>query len=56
MVRTTEAYFAVLRAADAVTVSESLVRANERTLDQSKQRFEVGPGGDHRRQREPGRL
>jgi outer membrane protein len=42
MVRTTEAYFAVLRAADAVTVSESLVRANERTLDQSKQRFEVG--------------
>lgn len=42
MVRTTEAYFAVLRAADAVTVSESLVRANERQLDQSKQRFEVG--------------
>jgi outer membrane protein len=42
MVRTTEAYFNVLRAADAVTVSESLVRANERQLDQSKQRFEVG--------------
>lgn len=42
MARTTEAYFAVLRAADAVTVSESLVRANERQLDQSKQRFEVG--------------
>ncbi|MGE5154486.1 MAG: TolC family outer membrane protein [Bdellovibrio bacteriovorus] len=42
MVRTTEAYFAVLRASDAVTVSESLVRANERQLDQSKQRFEVG--------------
>lgn len=42
MVRTTEAYFGVLRAADAVTVSESLVRANERTLDQSRQRFEVG--------------
>ena len=42
MVRTTEAYFGVLRASDAVTVSESLVRANERQLDQSKQRFEVG--------------
>ena len=42
MVRTTEAYFNVLRAADAVTVSESLVRANERQLEQSKQRFEVG--------------
>jgi outer membrane protein len=42
MVRTTEAYFEVLRASDAVTVSESLVRANERQLDQSKQRFEVG--------------
>jgi outer membrane protein len=42
MVRTTEAYFAVLKAADAVTVSEALVRANERTLEQSKQRFEVG--------------
>lgn len=42
MVRTTEAYFAVLRASDAVTVSESLVRANERQLEQSKQRFEVG--------------
>jgi outer membrane protein len=42
MVRTTERYFDVLRAADAVTVSESLVRANERTLEQSRQRFEVG--------------
>ncbi len=42
MVRTTESYFAVLRAADAVTVSESLVRANERQLEQSRQRFEVG--------------
>ena len=42
MVRTTERYFDVLRAADAVTVSESLVRANERQLEQSKQRFEVG--------------
>ncbi len=42
MVRTTEAYFQVLRAADAVTVQESLVRANERQLEQSKQRFEVG--------------
>ena len=42
MVRTTEAYFQVLRAADAVTVQESLVRANERQLEQSRQRFEVG--------------
>ncbi|NEX23243.1 TolC family outer membrane protein [Thiorhodococcus mannitoliphagus] len=42
MVRTTEAYFTVLRAADAVTVQEALLRANERQLEQSKQRFEVG--------------
>jgi outer membrane protein len=42
MVDTTEAYFGVLRAADAVTVQASLVRANERQLEQSRQRFEVG--------------
>ncbi|QIK38232.1 TolC family outer membrane protein [Caldichromatium japonicum] len=42
MVRLTEAYFAVLRAADAVTVREALLRANERQLEQSKQRFDVG--------------
>jgi outer membrane protein len=42
MVKTTEAYFDVLRAADAVTVREALVRADERQLEQSKQRFEVG--------------
>jgi len=42
MARTTVAYFEVLRRADAVRVSESLVRANERQLEQSKQRFEVG--------------
>ncbi len=42
MVRTTETYFEVLRSADAVTVSEALVRADERQLEQSKQRFEVG--------------
>jgi outer membrane protein len=42
MVRTTEAYFQVLRAADLVRVNESLVRANERQLEQSRQRFEVG--------------
>jgi outer membrane protein len=42
MERTTEAYFNVLQAADAVTVSESLVKANERQLEQSKQRFDVG--------------
>ncbi len=42
MVRTTQAYFDVLQAADAVTVSEALVRADERQLEQSKQRFEVG--------------
>jgi outer membrane protein len=32
----------VLRAADAVTVQEALVRADERQLEQSRQRFEVG--------------
>lgn len=42
MADTTDAYFNVLRAADAVTVQGSLVRANERQLEQSKQRFEVG--------------
>lgn len=42
MVRTTQAYFDVLRFADAVTVQESLVRADERQLEQSKQRFQVG--------------
>ena len=42
MVRTTDAYFAVLRASDLVRVQESLLRANERQLEQSKQRFEVG--------------
>lgn len=42
MVKTTEAYFNVLRASDAVTVQEALLRANERQLEQSKQRFEVG--------------
>jgi outer membrane protein len=42
MVRTTEAYFGVLRAADAVRVQQALVRANERTLEQSRQRFDVG--------------
>jgi outer membrane protein len=42
MVDTTDAYFQVLRAADAVTVQAALVRANERQLEQSRQRFEVG--------------
>ena len=42
MVRTTDAYFAVLEAADAVGVQEALERANERQLEQSKQRFDVG--------------
>lgn len=42
MVRTTTAYFDVLRAADAVGVQEALQRANERQLEQSKQRFDVG--------------
>ena len=42
MVRTTTAYFNVLRAADAVRVVEALQRANERQLEQSKQRFDVG--------------
>jgi outer membrane protein len=42
MVRTTEAYFEVLRAADLVRVQEALVAADERQLEQSRQRFEVG--------------
>ncbi len=42
MVRTTRAYFDVLRAADAVGVQAALQRANERQLEQSRQRFEVG--------------
>jgi len=42
MVRTTEAYFEVLRAADRVRVQEALVAAEERQLEQSSQRFEVG--------------
>ncbi|WP_425473420.1 TolC family outer membrane protein [Thiohalocapsa marina] len=42
MVRTTQAYFEVLRAADLVRVQEALVAADERQLEQSRQRFEVG--------------
>jgi len=42
MVRTTVAYFDVLRAADAVGVQAALLRANEHQLEQSRQRFEVG--------------
>ncbi|WPL17598.1 Outer membrane protein TolC precursor [Thiorhodovibrio winogradskyi] len=42
MVRTTEAYFDVLRANDAVRVQKALETANERQLEQSRQRFEVG--------------
>jgi len=42
MVRTTRAYFEVLRASDLVLVQEALVAADERQLEQSRQRFEVG--------------
>jgi outer membrane protein len=42
MVDTTVAYFGVLEAADAVRVQDALVKANERQLEQSKQRFQVG--------------
>jgi len=42
MVRVTEAYFGVLEAADAVRVNQALVAADERQLEQSRQRFEVG--------------
>ncbi len=42
MVRTTSAYFSVLRANDAVRVQEALVAADERQLEQSRQRFDVG--------------
>lgn len=42
MVRTTQAYFNVLRANDAVRVQQALETANARQLEQSRQRFEVG--------------
>lgn len=42
MVRTTDAYFGVLEASDLVRVGKALVAADERQLEQSKQRFEVG--------------
>lgn len=42
MVRTTEAYFTVLKAADGVRVSTAELKANERQLEQSRQRFDVG--------------
>ncbi|MBK5970415.1 MULTISPECIES: TolC family outer membrane protein [Thiorhodovibrio] len=42
MVRTTQAYFDVLRANDAVRVQKALETANARQLEQSQQRFEVG--------------
>lgn len=42
MVRTTEAYFNVLKAADSVRVSTAELKANERQLEQSQQRFDVG--------------
>jgi outer membrane protein len=42
MVRTADAYFNVLEASDLVRVQEALVAADERQLEQSKQRFEVG--------------
>ncbi|EIC23527.1 TolC family outer membrane protein [Thiorhodovibrio frisius] len=42
MVRTTEAYFDVLRANDAVRVQKALETANARQLEQSQQRFDVG--------------
>lgn len=42
MVRTTTAYFNVLRASDLVRVQQALVAADERQLEQSQQRFEVG--------------
>lgn len=42
IVRTVQAYFDVLRANDLVRVQEALVAADERQLEQSRQRFEVG--------------
>lgn len=42
MVRTTNAYFNVLKAADNVRVTTAELKANERQLEQSKQRFDVG--------------
>ena len=42
MVDVTQAYFNVLEASDLVRVQEALVAADERQLEQSKQRFDVG--------------
>ena len=42
IVRTVEAYFAVLRAQDNLAAAEAQERAFERQLEQTRQRFEVG--------------
>ncbi len=42
IVRTTEAYFSVLRAWDNLQVAQAEELANKRQLDQAQQRFEVG--------------
>ncbi len=42
MVDVTQAYFNVLEASDSVRVQEALVAADERQLEQSQQRFDVG--------------
>jgi outer membrane protein len=42
IVRTVEAYLAVLRAGDNLTASKAQERAFERQLEQTRQRFEVG--------------
>jgi len=42
MARTIEAYFNVLAAQDDLDVAKAQMKANQRQLDQAKQRFEVG--------------
>ncbi|MCB1858597.1 MAG: TolC family outer membrane protein [Gammaproteobacteria bacterium] len=42
MARIVEAYFGVLAADDNLTVSEAQTKANQRQLEQAKQRFDVG--------------
>lgn len=42
ILRTAKAYFAVLLARDTLNFAESKKRANQRQLEQAKQRFEVG--------------
>ena len=51
IVRTVEAYVLVLRAIDNLKSSRAAEAAFQRQLEQTQQRFDVGPDRDHRRAR-----